>query len=65
MSQLTEEQKILIANVRRVAEQKVAPPAAEIDRKGEFNWDVVSVFWDLGLLQIIGREIMKKASRFK
>jgi cyclohexane-1-carbonyl-CoA dehydrogenase len=53
MSQLTEEQKILIANVRRVAEQKVAPLAAEIDRKGEFNWDVVSVFWDLGLLQIM------------
>jgi cyclohexane-1-carbonyl-CoA dehydrogenase len=53
MSELTEEQKILIANVKKVAEQKVAPLAAETDRKGEFNWDVVSLFWDLGLLQIM------------
>jgi cyclohexane-1-carbonyl-CoA dehydrogenase len=53
MSELTEEQRILIANVKRAAEQKVAPLAAEIDRKGEFNWDVASLFWDLGLLQIM------------
>jgi cyclohexane-1-carbonyl-CoA dehydrogenase len=53
MSELTEEQRILIANVKRAAEQKVAPLASEIDRKGEFNWDVASLFWDLGLLQIM------------
>lgn len=53
MSNLTQEQNILIANVKRMAEEKVAPLAAEIDRKGEFNWDVASLFWDLGLLQIM------------
>lgn len=53
MIELTEEQKILIANVKKMAEQEVAPLAAETDRKGEFNWDVVSLFWDLGLFQIM------------
>lgn len=53
MIELTEEQNMLIDSVKRAAEQKVAPLAAEIDRKGEFNWDVVSLFWDLGLFQIM------------
>jgi len=53
MNTLTEEQKILIANVKRAVREKIAPAAAETDRTGIFNWDVVSLFWDLGLLQIM------------
>ena len=53
MSQLTEEQRILLENVKRVAKEKVGPLAAEIDRSGEYNWEVVSLLWDLGLLQLM------------
>ncbi|MEJ2723752.1 MAG: acyl-CoA dehydrogenase family protein [Deltaproteobacteria bacterium] len=53
MSPLTEEQRILLDNVKRVAREKVAPIADEVDRTGAFNWDIVSLFWDLGLLQIM------------
>ena len=51
MDILTEEQRMLLDNVRRVAKQKVAPAAAELDRRGEFSWETASLFWDLGLLQ--------------
>jgi cyclohexane-1-carbonyl-CoA dehydrogenase len=50
---LTEEQRILLDNVRKVAKQKIAPAAAELDRRGEFSWETASLFWDLGLLQIM------------
>ncbi|MBW2049877.1 MAG: acyl-CoA dehydrogenase family protein [Deltaproteobacteria bacterium] len=53
MNALTEEQRILLANVKRAVRETVAPAAAETDRTGAFNWDVVSLFWDLGLLQIM------------
>jgi len=53
MSEWTEEQRILLANVSRVAKESIAPAAAETDRKGEFNHDVAALFWDLGLLQIM------------
>ena len=53
MDILTEEQRMLLDNVRRVAKQKVAPAAAELDRRGEFSWETSSLFWDLGLLQIM------------
>ena len=53
MIELKEEQKILLANVRRAAQEKVAPIAAETDKKGEFNWDIARLFWDLGLLQVM------------
>ncbi len=53
MDMLTQEQRILLDNVRKAAKQKVAPGAAELDRLGEFNWDTASLFWDLGLLQIM------------
>jgi cyclohexane-1-carbonyl-CoA dehydrogenase len=53
MIQLSEEQKILMDNLRRVVREKVAPVAAETDRTGNFNPEIVSLFWDLGLLQIM------------
>ena len=53
MDVLTEEQRILLDNVRRVTKQKIAPAAAELDRRGEFSWETASLFWDMGLLQIM------------
>lgn len=49
----TEEQRILLENVRRAVKEKIAPAAAELDRRGEFSWETASLFWDLGLLQIM------------
>jgi cyclohexane-1-carbonyl-CoA dehydrogenase len=49
----TEEQKMLLENVCRAAKQKIAPAAAELDRRGEFSWETASLLWDLGLLQIM------------
>ncbi len=50
---LTDEQRMLLENVRRVAKQKIAPAAAELDRRGEFSWETASLFWDLGLFQMM------------
>ncbi len=52
MIEPSEEQKILLSNLKRAVKEKIAPVAAETDRKGTFNWDIASLFWDLGLFQI-------------
>jgi cyclohexane-1-carbonyl-CoA dehydrogenase len=53
MGNLTEEQKMLLENVRRATKQKIAPAAAALDRSGEFSWETASLLWDLGVLQIM------------
>lgn len=53
MFERTYEQKILLENLRRVVREKVAPAAAETDQTANFNWEIVSLFWDLGLLKIM------------
>ena len=53
MDHLSEEQRILLNHVSRAVDEKIRPRAAEIDRTGTFNWDTVSLFWDMGLLQIM------------
>jgi len=53
MFERSEDQKILLRNLKRAVDEKVAPAAAENDRSGVFNWDIVSLFWDLGLLKIM------------
>jgi alkylation response protein AidB-like acyl-CoA dehydrogenase len=53
MLERTEEQQILLTHLKRVVDEKVRPAAAETDRTGEFNWDIVSLFWDLGLLKMM------------
>lgn len=49
----SEEQDILLRSLKRAVAEKIAPAAAETDRTGTFNWDAVSLFWDLGLLKIM------------
>ncbi|TMF13715.1 MAG: acyl-CoA dehydrogenase [Chloroflexi bacterium] len=41
---LNEEQLMIRQTVRDLARDKIAPRAAEIDRSGEFPWDVVDLF---------------------
>ncbi|MHB8917576.1 MAG: acyl-CoA dehydrogenase family protein, partial [Desulfocucumaceae bacterium] len=44
MYKLTEEQELLRQTVRRLAETKVAPRAAEIDEADEYPWDLKELF---------------------
>ena len=46
---LTAEQQELLALVRQIVRDKVAPRAAEIDATGEFPWDIVEVFREAGI----------------
>jgi alkylation response protein AidB-like acyl-CoA dehydrogenase len=51
MSQrLSEEQVALRDAVRELADERIAPRAAEIDRTGEFPWDVVKLLADHDVL---------------
>ena len=46
---LSEEQVMLRDMVRRLAREELAPRAAEVDRRGEFNWEAVKLFREHGL----------------
>lgn len=48
----TEELAMLRETISRAARDKIAPLAASIDECGEFNRDVESLCWDLGLLTL-------------
>jgi alkylation response protein AidB-like acyl-CoA dehydrogenase len=52
MPQLTDEQKMLLDMVREVAQEKIAPRAAEIDEKGEYPWDIKEALAKLDLLAL-------------
>jgi alkylation response protein AidB-like acyl-CoA dehydrogenase len=43
---LTDEQREIRELVRTLARERIAPRAAEIDKSGEFPWDVVELFRD-------------------
>jgi alkylation response protein AidB-like acyl-CoA dehydrogenase len=47
---LTDEQREIRDLVRTLARERVAPRAAEIDKKGEFPWDMVELFREHELL---------------
>ncbi len=49
----TEELRILRDTVRRAARERISPLAAAIDAAGEFNREVETLCWDLGLLTLI------------
>ena len=47
---LDDDQKMFVDQVRRMVTEKVAPRAAEIDRTGEFPWDLKDIFQEMGLM---------------
>lgn len=49
-SHLDDRQRLLLDVVRDLVARVIAPRAAEIDRTGEFPWDVVAAYRDHGLL---------------
>jgi alkylation response protein AidB-like acyl-CoA dehydrogenase len=55
--QLTEEQKRFKESVRRLADERVEPRAAEIDQKGEFPWDMFELFKKQGYLGLSVPEV--------
>lgn len=42
--QLTGEQELVRANVRKIAEERIVPRAGEIDKTGEYPWDLLELF---------------------
>ena len=50
--ELTEEQKMLKAAVRKLAEEQIAPGVHERDEKEEFSWEMVRLLRDGGYLGI-------------
>ncbi len=50
MYQLSEDHKLFVDQVRRMVNERVAPRAADIDKKGEFPHDLKKIFQDMGLL---------------
>ncbi|MFC2003184.1 acyl-CoA dehydrogenase family protein [Chloroflexota bacterium] len=49
---LTEDQEMILATVRQIAKDKVAPRAAEIDKTAEFPWDMVELYRETGILSL-------------
>lgn len=49
MRDWSEDERIILDQVRRVADEVIAPKAAEYDRTGEFPWDSVNAVNELGL----------------
>jgi alkylation response protein AidB-like acyl-CoA dehydrogenase len=47
---LTDEQRLFRETMRRLALERVAPRAPEIDASGEFPWDIYRLFQENGLL---------------
>jgi alkylation response protein AidB-like acyl-CoA dehydrogenase len=52
MRQLTEEQRMLLDMVRELAQEKIAPRAAEIDQSQEYPWDIKDALAKLDLLAL-------------
>jgi alkylation response protein AidB-like acyl-CoA dehydrogenase len=50
MIDLTEEQRMILSTVRKIAREVIKPRAAEIDESQEFPWDIVKVFTEKGIL---------------
>jgi len=49
---LTEEQLMIRDTVRRLAREKIAPRAAEIDEKAEYPFDILDLFRESGLISV-------------
>ena len=53
MIQLTEEQKMIRDMVRKIAKEKIAPRAAEIDETDEFPMDYVEIYKENNLFKMV------------
>lgn len=53
MLDFTEEQLMIRDTIRRLAAEKIAPRAAEIDETDEFPWDIVEFYKENGILNLV------------
>ncbi len=53
MIDFTEEQLMIRDATRRLATEKIAPRAAEIDETDEFPWDIVELYKEVGTLKLV------------
>lgn len=49
---LTEEQEMIVTTVRDIAKDRIAPRVSDIDREGEYPWDIVDIFREAGILSL-------------
>ena len=49
---LTEEQVMIRDLARKIAEEKIAPKAQELDEKGEFPWEIIKVLAQSDLFRV-------------
>ncbi|GAI56670.1 unnamed protein product, partial [marine sediment metagenome] len=49
---LNEEQEMIRDLVKQIAQEKVAPIAAELDEKGEFPWEIMKIFAESDLFAL-------------
>jgi alkylation response protein AidB-like acyl-CoA dehydrogenase len=52
LTQLTEEESLFRASVRKFARERLAPHSSEMDREGVFRKDLLKELFDLGLMAI-------------
>ncbi|MGD2270521.1 MAG: acyl-CoA dehydrogenase family protein [Desulfobacterales bacterium] len=50
MTDINQEQQMILSTVRKIAREVVKPRAAEIDENREFPWDIVKIFTENGIL---------------
>jgi len=51
--ELTEDQEMILAAVRDMAKDKIAPRSAEIDTENEYPWDIIELYRESQLLGMI------------
>jgi len=51
--ELTEDQEMILAAVRDMAKDKIAPRSAEIDTENEYPWDIIELYRESQLLSMI------------
>jgi len=50
--QLSEDEEMIMTTVKDLVKDKIADRAAEIDKNGEFPWDIVGLFRETGILSL-------------
>lgn len=49
---LTEDQEMILATVRDLVKDKIAPRTAEIDKTAKFPWDIIEIYRKTGILSL-------------
>jgi len=50
--QLSEDEEMIMTTVKDLVKDKIADRSAEIDKTGEFPWDIVGLYRETGILSL-------------